>query len=395
MRIECKYDELVDIEKLVPYPNNPNIHPKDQIERLAYNLKIIGWRKPVVISKLSGCIITGHGTVEAAKHNGWTKVPVNYQEFKDKAEEYAYVVSDNSMQSYSKLDVEIIKETMLELPDIDIELMAMDELIVPEAKKFDEEKEDDVPDVQKDAISKPGDLWLLGEHRLLCGDSTNIQHIERLLNNLKPDMVFTDPPYNMAFNGRSGKFDVIKNDNMDKEKFKEFILEWIQCLKTINPNTYYVCCNWKFYGILQESLNPKACIVWAKNVFGLGKGYRHQHEFILFDGFIQQDIKNESDLWEIKKDTQYKHPTQKPVALSERAINNSSKENNIILDFFMGSGSTLIACEKTNRICYGLELDEHYCDVIIRRWQNLTGQKATLEGTKEAYDDMLQKRNKL
>ena len=210
----------------------------------------------------------------------------------------------------------------------------------------------------------------------MCGDSVNINDVEKLINSNKIDLMFTDPPYNVAFNGRSGKFDVIKNDNLDKNKFNQFIQEFINNFHTLNINTYYICCNWNFYGVLQEKLKPKACIVWAKNVFGLGKGYRHQHEFILFDGFIDASITNESDLWEIKKDVKYKHPTQKPVALSMRAIKNSTKQENRVLDLFGGSGSTMLACEQANRKCYMMELDPIYVDVIIQRWENFTGKKA-------------------
>jgi DNA modification methylase len=213
----------------------------------------------------------------------------------------------------------------------------------------------------------------------MCGDSTMLDHIDKLTENQKPDMIFTDPPYNVAFNGRSGKFDVIKNDNLEESEFNNFIDTILSNLSILNINTYYICCNWAFYSILQKKLKPKACIVWAKNVFGLGKGYRHQHEFILFDGFIDASIKNESDLWKISKDTKYKHPTQKPVELSSRAIKNSSKAKNIILDIFGGSGSTLIACEKLDRKARIMELDPKYCDVIIKRWENFTGKKAELE----------------
>jgi DNA modification methylase len=212
----------------------------------------------------------------------------------------------------------------------------------------------------------------------MCGDSTSVDAVEELLMGQRADMVFTDPPYNVAFNGRSGKFDVIKNDNLPEEQFAEFIKDWLQTFEAFRPNSYYICCNWAFYGILQTALKPKACIVWAKNVFGLGRGYRHQHEFIVFDGLIDPSIKNESDLWNIAKDTKYMHPTQKPTALSERAIKNSTKANNIVLDYFGGSGSTLIACEKQNRHARLMELDPKYCDVIVKRWEDFTGKKAVL-----------------
>ena len=191
-------------------------------------------------------------------------------------------------------------------------------------------------------------------------------------------MVFTDPPYNVAFNGRSGKFDVIKNDDLSNEEFDVFIKDTLNTIKSLKPKAYYVCCNWAFYGILQKELNPKAFIVWSKNFFGLGKGYRHQHEFILFNGFIKEEITNETDLWNIKKDHKYKHPTQKPVSIPARAIENSTVEGQSVVDLFGGSGSTLIACEQLNRTCYMMELDPKYVDVIINRWETFTGQKAEL-----------------
>lgn len=214
-------------------------------------------------------------------------------------------------------------------------------------------------------------------HRLMCGDSTKEEDVAKLMNGVKADMVFTDPPYNVAFNGRSGNFDIIKNDNLNKKEFLNFIEKTTEIIKKLNPLIYYIWCNWKFYGILQEKLEYKSCIVWAKNVFGLGKGYRHQHEFCLFNGKIDENIKNETDLWQVKKDTNYKHPTQKPVELSYRAIGNHSGIRNVV-DLFGGSGSTLLGCEQRNVTCYMMELDPKYVDVIINRWETFTGKKAVL-----------------
>ena len=282
---------------------------------------------------------------------------------------------DNSASDQVEWDLDNLSADfdLSELPELGIEDL-------PEVAQLDTEiTEDEVPsDEQVETRVKKGDIWQLGEHRLMCGDSTVITDVEKLMQGEKADLLFTDPPYNVAFNGRSGKFDVIKNDNLSTEEFDDFIKEFLSVLEIINPTTYYICCNWAFYGILQLQLKPKACIVWAKNVFGLGKGYRHQHEFILFDGFIDGSITNESDLWQIKKDINYKHPTQKPVELSARAIKNSSKVRQTVLDLFGGSGSTLIACEQLHRKCRMMELDEHYCDVIIQRWENLTGKEAVL-----------------
>jgi len=215
-------------------------------------------------------------------------------------------------------------------------------------------------------ITVLGDLYEIGEHRLLCGDSTDLEQVNKLLNGIKPNILFTDPPYNVAFNGRSGKFDVIENDDLNVDDFKDFINDFAQTVHALEIPTKYIWCNWKFYGVLQGHFNFKACIVWAKNVFGLGRGYRHQHEFCLFEGKLDEGINNESDLWEIAKDKNYVHPTQKPIALAERALNNH-KNAQYILDLFGGSGSTMVACNQLKRTNFSMELDPKYCDVIVKR----------------------------
>jgi len=247
--------------------------------------------------------------------------------------------------------------------------------------------EDAVPEVPEVPVTVEGDVWILGQHRLMCGDSTSIDAVERLMNGRAVDLIFTDPPYNVAFNGRSGKHEVIKNDDLSSSDFTDFIGEVCSVIAAQRAKAVYVWCNWKFYGELQGRLPYKACIVWAKNVFGLGRGYRHQHEFCLFDGAVDDAIKNESDLWEVKKDTAYVHPTQKPVALSVRAFGNHIKLTSV-LDLFGGSGSTLIGAEQTGRDAHVMELDPKYCDVIIKRWQDFTGEQATLEGTEQTFADL-------
>ena len=221
----------------------------------------------------------------------------------------------------------------------------------------------------------------------MCGDSTSIDSVEKLMAGRAVDLIFTDPPYNVSFNGRSGKHEIIKNDDLSASDFTNFIGEVCSVISAQCAKAVYVWCNWKFYGELQGRLPYKACIVWAKNVFGLGRGYRHQHEFCLFDGAVDDAVKNESDLWEVKKDTAYVHPTQKPVALSVRAFGNHIKLTSV-LDLFGGSGSTLIGAEQTGRDANVMELDPKYCDVIIKRWQDFTGQKATHEESGKLYNDM-------
>jgi DNA modification methylase len=375
--------EIVDINTIKPYENNPRKLKDSAIEKVAKSIKEFGFRQPIVVDK-EKIIVVGHTRYRASKKLGLTNVPITIADNLTPEQINAYRIADNRTNEEAEWDIELLKTELkdLQLKDFDLDLTAFDEDQLNNFL-FDEKEgltdEDAVPETPEEPITKLGDIWKLGNHRLMCGDSTILNDIDKLTQKQKPDMIFTDPPYNVAFNGRSGKFDVIKNDNLEESEFNNFIDTILNNLNLLNINTYYICCNWAFYGILQKKLKPKACIVWAKNVFGLGKGYRHQHEFILFDGFIDASIKNESDLWKIKKDSKYQHPTQKPVELSSRAITNSSRPNNTILDLFGGSGSTLIACEKLNRKARVMELDPKYCDVIVKRWEQFTGKKAELE----------------
>tara|TARA_R100001082_G_scaffold110302_1_gene89858 strand:+ start:1807 stop:2958 length:1152 start_codon:yes stop_codon:yes gene_type:complete len=373
---------MLATKDLIPYARNTRTHSDEQVNQIVSSIKEFGFTNPVLVDQ-DNMIIAGHGRVMAANKLKLDKVPTICLKHLTEAQKKAYIIADNRLALNAGWDEDMLKVELEELNDLefDISLLGFEDNEIESLLSEPTEgltDEDAVPDLPEEPTTKLGDLWILGEHRLLCGDSTSIDDVDKLMDGNKADMVFTDPPYNVAFNGRSGKFDVIKNDKLSNDEFVDFIDGFLSTLEVINSNTYYICCNWAFYGLLQLKLKPKACIVWAKNVFGLGKGYRHQHEFILFDGLVDPSITNESDLWNIAKDSNYQHPTQKPVELPERAIKNSSKKKNIVLDLFLGSGSTLIAAEKTNRKCYGMELDPKYCDVIIQRWEEFTGNKAEL-----------------
>jgi DNA modification methylase len=373
------------VESLIPYVNNSRKHSDEQVAQIAASIKEFGWTNPILVDGENG-IIAGHGRLMAARKLSMEKVPVIELAHLSDNQRKALIIADNKLALNADWDNDILA---LELSDLladnyELGLLGfgkdeLEALLNPTQETDGLTDEDEVPEPPPKPITKLGDVWILGNHRLMCGDSTSIDAVDKLMEGQRSDMVFTDPPYNVAFNGRSGKFDVIKNDNLPVDQFAEFIKDWLQTFNANRPNSYYICCNWAFYGLIQLELKPKACIVWAKNVFGLGRGYRHQHEFIIFDGLIDPEIKNESDLWQIAKDSKYVHPTQKPVALSERAIKNSTKPNNIVLDYFGGSGSTLIGCEKTGRKARVMELDPIYCDVIVKRWENFTGKTATLE----------------
>jgi DNA modification methylase len=331
--------------------------------------------------------------VLAARKLGMSEVPCIRLDHLTEAQKRAYVIADNRLALNSGWDTEMLKVEFADLQELgfDLELTGFDldeikELLAPVGTEGLTDP-DDAPPLPEHPRTVPGDIWVMGKHRLLCGDSTSLEAVDKLMDGNAVDMVFTDPPYNVAFNGRSGKHDVIKNDNLPDAEFGDFIAEVCNTIRAVDPKVYYIWCNWNFYGVLQGKLEYKTCIVWAKNVFGMGNGYRHQHEFCLFNGKIDQEIKNESDLWNIKKDTNYVHPTQKPVALSVRAFGNHVKLLNV-LDLFGGSGSTLIGAEQTGRNAYLMELDPKYCDVIVKRWQDFTGKIATHAETGEPFAEV-------
>ena len=388
--------EQIKVDDLIPYVRNARTHSTEQIAQIAGSIKEFGFNNPILIDKDNG-VIAGHGRLAAARKLKLESVPCVRLEHLTDAQRKAYILADNRIALNSDWETDLLATELEELKDLGVDLECLgfnsDEIDALLNKIEGTEgltDEDDAPEVQEQAITKPGDIWVMGKHRLMCGDSTSIDAVDKLMDGNIVDMVFTDPPYNVAFNGRSGKHDVIVNDNLADDEFDKFIGEVLQIIKAVNAPSYYIWCNWKFYGTLQRELEYKSCIVWAKNVFGMGTNYRHQHEFCLFNGSIDPEIKNESDLWQVKKDINYIHPTQKPVELSQRAFGNHKKAKNI-LDLFGGSGSTLIGCEKMTRRAFLMEIDPKYCDVIVKRWEEFSGKKAVLESTGQTYDELTSK----
>ena len=358
--------QKIDIQKVIPNKNNPRFINDSKFDRLVKSIKDFPEmleKRPIIIDE-NYMVLGGNMRLKACKKAGLKEIWIDQVLDWSEEKKNEFIIKDNSGFGEWDWDILLNEWEAKDLYDwgLDIPEIPLEDI---EAEEDNYEEPDDL---QVDVVL--GDLIEIGQHRLLCGDSTDSDQVSKLMNGEKADMVFTDPPYNVAFNGRSGKFDVIKNDDISQDEFENLINGFVSILKILKPNNYYVWCNWKFYGLLQSKLQFKACLVWAKNVFGLGRGYRHQHEFCLFNGKLDDGINNESDLWEIKKDSNYQHPTQKPIALAERALKNHKKDKTIV-DLFLGSGSTMVAAHQLKRKCFGMELDPKYCQVIIDRMQKL------------------------
>lgn len=368
-----------------------NLHTEYGMSLLEKSLRENGAGRSILIDKDNN-IIAGNGIIEAAGNIGLEDLQIVET---DGTKIVAVKRTDIALDSEQGREM-ALADNATAAADLEWDKDAIGEFFEAEdvgkwglELNWDTEtevEEDEAPEVDESepAKSKLGEIYQLGAHRLMCGDSTNENNILILTGGGIIDMVFTDPPYNVAFNGRSGKFDVIENDDLPENEFDDLIEKTCLAISKINPKNTYIWCNWKFYGTLQKYIKPKACIVWAKNNFGMGKGYRHQHEFCMFNGEIDESVKNETDLWQESKDVNYEHPTQKPVSLCARALRNT-RNAKTVLDLFGGSGSTLIACEQMGRKCYMMELDPKYCDVIRKRYWKLThdgNEEGWEEGTK-------------
>lgn len=396
------------VNELIPYINNSRTHSEEQVNQIVASINEFGFTNPLLIDEKDN-IIAGHGRLLASKKLKMEEVPCIVLTGLTQAQKKAYIIADNKMALNAGWDEELLKielENLKEL-DFDLELTGfdVDELddILGNNEEETEIVEDEVPEVPEEPKAKLGDIYQLGNHRLMCGDSTSEEDVAKLMNGVKADMVFTDPPYGVsASGGRSQTKDklgmkAIVNDELRKDDLTQFLSNFISIMKYKDGASIYICYPWATQkefteAILNNNLKIKNCIIWDKKVFGLNgfKGYRPQYEMIYFcckDDFEWYGDKAQSNIWqisrEINREEQGNHPTPKPIELIAKALNNSSKQEDIVLDVFGGSGSTLIACEQLNRKCYMMELDPHYIDVIIQRWENFTGKKAVLLNREE------------
>ena len=379
IEVWCSFDELVSVDSLNPNPKNPNKHPDSQIELLSKNIKYLGWRHPITVSKRSGFIVAGHGRLMAAKKLGVQIVPVDYQEFNSDADEMAVLVADNRLAELSETSEEDLKNILSELDGkIEIDLTGFSDAEVEQLLRDinTDVLDEDVPEVPTEPISKFGDIFEFGSHRLMCGDSTDSEQVKKLMGDEIANMVFTDPPYNVDYGTDERK---IENDNLGSE-FPQFLEKVIKNIFSFSNGAIYICMSSSEIDSLQSTFRRlgghwSTFIIWAKDTFTLGRSdYHRQYEPILYgwkDGVSHYFCgdRSQGDVWEFAKPKKNDvHPTMKPVELCQRAVLNSSKPNDIVLDLFGGSGSTLIACEQTNRKCRMMEFEPKYCDVILKRF---------------------------
>jgi site-specific DNA-methyltransferase (adenine-specific) len=370
-------------------PNNPRTINDERFEKLKRSIeqfpKMMRLR-PIVIDG-GNIVLGGNMRLKALKELGYKELPDDWVKRADELteeEQRRFIIIDNV--GFGEYDWEFLQSERdsSELEDWGLDMPEWDE---PEAEA--EEDDYEIPDEIKTDIVH-GDIFQIGEHRLMCGDSTDSDQVAKLMNGEKADMVFTDPPYNANYKSQGKNVDLragIKNDNMEAEAFEEFIKAFIATtlLSIKDGSSLYFCCNWKdsyprfYFNLEQAGINISANIVWNKGSGGMGwQDYRYQYEFIIY-GFKKGAAhswyggRSETDIWDFSRDgrTEYKHPTQKPIQLSSKAIKNSSKSSDLVLDLFLGSGSTMVAAHQLNRKCYGMELDPKYCQVIIDRMKKL------------------------
>jgi len=408
------YGNMTSINDLQNDPKNARKRTDRSAKLIKQSLEQYGAARSIVIDE-NNRILAGNGTIAGAKAAGIKNLKIiesNGDEIiavkrtgLSEEEKVGLAIADNRTGDLSEWDIDMLEQLSKEhdLNDF-FDKKELDDIlskkeVIPTEGLTDP---DDVPEVPEEPITKEGDLYILGNHRLLCGDSTNIQHVEKLMDNKKADMVFTDPPYGMSYGGGRAKGDhvfgknggvsikahgMIKNDNLQGEKLINLVRDALNSSLNFTKKgaAAYICFTWRTYNEFETALRDAGlsisnCIVWNKKSIGLGmSNYRPQHEFIFYSkGDVWYGDKSQSDIWEMSRGAtgKYVHPTQKPIELIERAIINSTKTEDTLIDIFGGSGSTLIASERLKRNACLIELDPKYCDVIVKRWEDFTGKTA-------------------
>lgn len=406
--------QLVAVSKLIPYVNNARTHSAEQVMKLRSSLREFGFINPVIIDREFN-VIAGHGRILAAKEEGILEVPCVFVDYLTEAQKKAYILADNRMAMDAGWDEELLRIEIeaLQSEDFDIGLTGFDESEIADLFGSDDTsgvKDDDYDlsaALEKAAFVKRGDIWTVGRHRLMCGDATSSEDVAALMDGKKANLIITDPPYNVAFESSDGLS--IKNDKMENDKFYEFLLS---AFKNMAAHLEKGGSAYVFHAdteglnfrkaFMDAGFHLSGCCIWVKNSLVLGRSdYQWQHEPVLY-GFLQNGKhywsknagRSQTTIWNFDKPKKNKnHPTSKPLDLLAYPIGNSSQENAIVIDTFGGSGSTLMTCEQTNRVCHTMELDEKYASVILRRYVEDTGDTDNVfvirNGEKLAYSDLV------
>lgn len=401
MEKEMQY-YLADVSELIPYVRNARTHSEAQVSQIAASIREFGFLSPILVAE-DNTILAGHGRLAAAQKLGLKKVPCVKENHLTETQKRAYIIADNKLSLNAGWDSELLAVELSELEgaDFNLDLLGFDEAELSSIFDADKDVSDDDFDVEKEleepCFSKTGDIWTLGRHRVICGDATKLETFKTLLEDTKVNLVVTDPPYNVNYEGAAGK---IKNDNMEDDKFYQFLFNSFVNMEQAMADdaSIYV------FHADTEGLNFRkafqdagfylsGCCIWKKPSLVLGRSpYQWQHEPCLYGWKKKGKHKwyagrKETSVWEFEKSKKNAdHPTMKPIALLAYPIKNSSMTNSLVLDPFAGSGSTLIACEQTGRVCYAIELDEKYCDVIVKRYIEQVGNDKSvkvLRGGKE------------
>ena len=416
MGTESKMNWLADkiehwpTDKLVPYARNARTHSPEQVAQIAASIAEFGFTNPILAGS-DGVIVAGHGRLAAAQKLGLSTVPVVVLDHLTPTQRRALVIADNRIAENAGWDEELLRLELeeIKLDDFDLSLTGFDADELLEIMAGDETTiegntdEDAAPDVPETPVSKPGDVWIMGQHRLVCGDATTAESYAQLFQNgERADMVFTDPPYNVAYAAGahvpSIKHRPIANDDLG-DRFEDFLRDAMGLFMAHCTGAIYIAMSCSELHTLRRVFDAlgghwSTFIIWAKDTFTLGRSdYQRQYEPILYgwpDGATRHwcGDRDQGDVWQIKKPrVNDLHPTMKPVELVERAIRNSSRPGDVVLDPFGGSGTTLIAAEKAGRRARLVEIDPKYVDVIVRRWQQFTGKQAILESDGKPFDE--------
>ena len=404
--VDDRQIEIRSIDDITPYARNSRTHSDEQVAQIAASIREFGWTTPILIDE-EGSVICGHGRLLAARKLGQAEVEVIVARGWSDAKKRAYVIADNKLALNAGWDMELLALELADLKEFDFDLgltgFSDEELskLLPD-KTDGNTDQDEVPEVPADPITKPGDVWLMGKHRLLCGDSTSVDDMEKLTSGQLVDMWLTDPPYNVAYEGGTKDKLTIQNDNMGDEQFRAFLRDaYVTADTVMKPGAVFYIWHadregYNFRGAARDAgWQVRQCLIWKKSSEVMGRQDFHwKHEQCLYgwkDGAAHlwaNDRKQTTVLEFDKPSRNGEHPTMKPVAIFEYQLLNNTKGGDIVLDSFAGSGTTVIAAEKNGRVAHLMELDPRYCDVIIKRWQDFSGKSATLEGDGRTFDEI-------